>query len=59
MPPTFEAFRAPSSKNEQGRKIDNDMAIYLYAICMPEIGDDSVVPVCPIGTHGCHSVRDL
>jgi hypothetical protein len=41
MPPAFEAFRAPSSENEQGFKTDNDMAIYSYAIYMPEIGGDS------------------
>ncbi len=57
MPPAFEAFRATSFKNEQGYKADNDMAIYSYAIYMPEFRNNQGRTACPNGTIRCHGVR--
>jgi len=36
MPTALEVFRTPSYSNEQGCRTDINMAIWLYAIFMPE-----------------------
>jgi len=44
-------------KPAHGFKTDNDMAIYLYAICVPDFRNVLGRTVCPNGTAWCRSVR--
>jgi hypothetical protein len=59
MPPAFEAFRTPSQKHEQGYKTDNDMAMYSYAINMPEIRNNPYGGMRLNGTDQWHIVREM